>query len=139
MSEHAHHRRRHPQRAAGPCSGWARTGSSLRELASVVTRLPQILVKRAGASIGNRTDDAELTEAVALEQDKLGDSGRILLRPSGTEPLVRVMVEASSPEEGQGRRRPSRRTSYAGASRSDCPRVVRLRCGSSSTSGGRPR
>ena len=45
-----------------------------------------------------RTDDPELTTAVATEQDALGDGGRILLRPSGTEPLVRVMVEAGSAE-----------------------------------------
>ena len=49
----------------------------------------------------DRTDDPELTAAVALEQDKLADTGRVLLRPSGTEPLVRVMVEAASPEEAR--------------------------------------
>jgi phosphoglucosamine mutase len=46
-----------------------------------------------------RTDDPELAAAVAAEQDKLGDGGRVLLRPSGTEPFVRVMVEAASPAE----------------------------------------
>jgi phosphoglucosamine mutase len=76
----------------------SRTGSSLRDLASVVTRLPQVLVNVPEVD-KDRTDDPELTEAVQREQEKLGDSGRILLRPSGTEPLVRVMVEASSSDE----------------------------------------
>jgi phosphoglucosamine mutase len=74
------------------------TGDSLRDLASVVTRLPQVLVNVPGVD-KDRTDDTELTAAVAVEQEKLGDGGRILLRPSGTEPLVRVMVEAGSAEE----------------------------------------
>jgi phosphoglucosamine mutase len=78
----------------------ARTGSSLRELASVVTRLPQVLVNVPDVD-RTRTDDVEVAAAVAVEQDKLGDSGRVLLRPSGTEQLVRVMVEASSPGEAQ--------------------------------------
>jgi phosphoglucosamine mutase len=78
----------------------ARTDRSLRELASVVTRLPQVLVNVPGVD-RTRTDDPELVEAVDREQEKLGDSGRVLLRPSGTEPLVRVMVEAASPEEAR--------------------------------------
>ena len=78
----------------------SRTGSSLRELASVVTRLPQVLVNVPGVD-RRRTDDAELADAVAREQEKLGDDGRILLRPSGTEPLVRVMVEAGTPDEAR--------------------------------------
>jgi phosphoglucosamine mutase len=76
----------------------AQTGSSLRDLASVVTTLPQVLVNVPDVDQG-RTDDAELTAAVAAEQDRLGDTGRVLLRPSGTEPLVRVMVEAATPQE----------------------------------------
>ena len=74
------------------------TASPLRELASVVTHLPQVLVNVAGVDTTG-TDDAELSDAVAREQEKLGDSGRVLLRPSGTEPLVRVMVEAATSEE----------------------------------------
>jgi phosphoglucosamine mutase len=74
------------------------TGSSLRELGSVVTVLPQVLLNVPGVDI-HRTDDPELADAVAREEEKLGDSGRVLLRASGTEPLVRVMVEAASAEE----------------------------------------
>ena len=69
------------------------TGKDLRSLASVVTRLPQVLVNVAGVD-KDRTDDPVLAEAVAREQAVLGDNGRVLLRPSGTESLVRVMVEA---------------------------------------------
>jgi phosphoglucosamine mutase len=74
------------------------TASSLRDLASLVTRLPQVLVNVPGVD-KDGTDDPELTEAVSREQEKLGDTGRVLLRPSGTEPLVRVMVEAATSEE----------------------------------------
>ena len=74
------------------------TASSLRDLASVVTRLPQVLVNVPGVD-KDRTDDPEVTDAVAREQEKLGDAGRVLLRPSGTEALVRVMVEAATSGE----------------------------------------
>jgi phosphoglucosamine mutase len=74
------------------------TASSLRDLASVVTRLPQVLLNVPGVD-KDRTDDPELVEAVSREQEKLGDTGRVLLRPSGTEPLVRVMVEAATSAE----------------------------------------
>jgi phosphoglucosamine mutase len=76
----------------------ARTGSSLRDLAAVMTKLPQVLVNVPDVDQG-RTDDPEVIAAVAQEQERLGDSGRILLRPSGTEPLVRVMVEAATADE----------------------------------------
>jgi len=76
----------------------ADTRSSLRDLASVVTTLPQVLLNVPGVD-KDRTDDPELAAAVEVEQDKLGDTGRVLLRPSGTEPLVRVMVEAASAAE----------------------------------------
>ncbi|MCR6032409.1 phosphoglucosamine mutase [Nocardioides sp. zg-579] len=73
----------------------ALTGRSLASLASVMTRFPQVLVNVPGVD-KTRTDDEVLLAAVAAEEARLGDSGRVLLRASGTEPLVRVMVEAAS-------------------------------------------
>jgi phosphoglucosamine mutase len=78
----------------------AEQGRSLKELAGVMTRLPQVLVNVPGVDRA-RTDDSELAVAVAAAEDELGDSGRVLLRPSGTEPLVRVMVEAPTAEQAQ--------------------------------------
>jgi len=75
------------------------TGKSLGELASVVERLPQVLVNVTGVD-KSRVDSSEpLAAAVALAQAELGERGRVLLRPSGTEQLVRVMVEAPSAEQ----------------------------------------
>ena len=75
----------------------ARTGRSLAALASVVTLLPQVLVNvRADRS---RARAPEVLAAVATEEAALGSSGRVLLRPSGTEPLVRVMVEAPTQQQ----------------------------------------
>ena len=79
----------------------ATTGQSLKSLASVMTRLPQVLVNVAGVDKARTDDDAILAAAVAEEEAALGDRGRILLRPSGTEPIVRVMVEAGTAEEAQ--------------------------------------
>jgi phosphoglucosamine mutase len=77
----------------------AETGGSLAELASVVQRLPQTLVN---VRVGDRAAVAASTEvasAVRAAEDELGGSGRVLLRPSGTEQLVRVMVEAATQDE----------------------------------------
>jgi len=74
------------------------TGRSLADLASVVTRFPQVLVNVPDVDKSRADDDQVLAAAVAEEVAALGDSGRVLLRPSGTEDLVRVMVEASSPD-----------------------------------------
>ncbi|WP_300578837.1 phosphoglucosamine mutase [uncultured Nocardioides sp.] len=76
------------------------SGRSLRDLASRVRRLPQVLVNVPGVD-KDRTDDAELLAAVAAEEAELGAEGRVLLRASGTEPLVRVMVEAPTQERAQ--------------------------------------
>lgn len=76
-----------------------RAGKSIADAAAVMTRFPQTLVnvhvKDKHAVDGN----AAVTAAVEAAEAELGDSGRVLLRPSGTEPVVRVMVEAASAEE----------------------------------------
>ena len=77
----------------------AETGKSLAELAAVMTRLPQILINVKGVDTTRVDTDEELLGAVAAETDALGDSGRVLLRKSGTEPLVRVMVEAATADQ----------------------------------------
>ena len=64
-----------------------------------MTRLPQVLVNVAGVDRSRCESDEVLAAAVAEQEAVLGDTGRVLLRPSGTEPLVRVMVEA--PTQGQ--------------------------------------
>jgi phosphoglucosamine mutase len=76
-------------------SEMARTGKSLAELAAVMTVYPQILVNVRGVDRSRVHTDAVLAEAVKAAVAELGESGRVLLRASGTEPLVRVMVEAA--------------------------------------------
>ena len=77
----------------------AATGRPLAELASVVRRLPQVLVNVAVADKRAAVSAPEVVAAVAEAEAELGDSGRILLRPSGTEQLVRVMVEAATEDQ----------------------------------------
>jgi phosphoglucosamine mutase len=77
----------------------ARTGQPLSELAKVMRRLPQVLVNVRVADRDGLTGSAAVTSAVAAAEAALGDRGRVLVRASGTEPLVRVMVEAET-EEG---------------------------------------
>lgn len=79
----------------------ADAGVSLRELAAGVPRLPQVLVNVTGVD-RNALDDAEpLWAEVRRIERELGDEGRVLLRASGTEPLVRVMVEAGSQQHAE--------------------------------------
>jgi phosphoglucosamine mutase len=73
----------------------AASGRSLRDLASVMERLPQVLVNVRDVDKSRVTTSAELKAAVDEAERELGSTGRVLLRPSGTEPLVRVMVEAA--------------------------------------------
>ncbi len=77
------------------------TGQSLSGLASVMTRLPQVLVNVPDVDKSRTDADDELKAAVAAEEEQLGSNGRVLLRPSGTEPVVRVMVEAETAEGAQ--------------------------------------
>ena len=77
------------------------TGESLADLARVVQKLPQVLINVGGVDKVAAMDSDVVAAAVALATDELGDSGRVLLRPSGTENLVRVMVEAPTAEQAQ--------------------------------------
>jgi phosphoglucosamine mutase len=79
----------------------AATGRSLRELASVMERLPQVLVNVPDVDRSRVGESAELAAAVAEAERELGSTGRVLLRPSGTEPLVRVMVEAADIDQAR--------------------------------------
>ena len=76
-----------------------RSGRPLAELASVMTRFPQVLLNVAGVNKARAGLDPEVNAAVTAAAKELGDSGRVLLRPSGTENLVRVMVEAATSEQ----------------------------------------
>src|SRR5690606_5612242 len=75
----------------------ARSGRSLAELAAVMTKLPQVLINVRDVK-KSKVTAPELRAAVEKAEAELGDSGRVLLRPSGTEPIIRVMVEAESHE-----------------------------------------
>ena len=74
----------------------AQTGKSLADLAGAMTRLPQVLVNVKNVDKSRAGTDSTVQSAVTEATTRLGDTGRVLLRPSGTEPLVRVMVEAES-------------------------------------------
>jgi phosphoglucosamine mutase len=79
----------------------ADTGRPLAELASAMTKLPQVLINVQGVDRAAVGSAPGLTAAVGAASSRLGDTGRVLLRPSGTEPVVRVMVEA--PTDAQAR------------------------------------
>ncbi|MGY1591583.1 phosphoglucosamine mutase [Geodermatophilus sp. SYSU D00708] len=83
-------------------SRMAATGSSLAELASVVQRLPQVLVNVPVRDRLAVVESDAVAAAVNACEAELGDDGRVLLRPSGTEQLVRVMVEAPTQEQADG-------------------------------------
>jgi phosphoglucosamine mutase len=73
----------------------ARRGQPLGELAKVMTRYPQVLINVKVADKSRMGSAPELAAAVAAAEKELGTLGRVLVRPSGTEPAVRVMVEAA--------------------------------------------
>lgn len=76
----------------------AARGIKLSEVAGVMRRFPQVLVNVPVARKEGLPQAAPVWDAVRAAEDALGDDGRVLVRPSGTEPLVRVMVEAETPE-----------------------------------------
>ncbi|WP_047691991.1 phosphoglucosamine mutase [Kocuria sp. ZOR0020] len=79
----------------------AETGLPLSELGKVMTRLPQVLINVKGVDRAAASSESGVAEAVAATESRLGETGRVLLRPSGTEPVVRVMVEAATQEQAQ--------------------------------------
>ena len=74
----------------------ARSKKSLKELSLIMQRFPQVLINVSGVAKDKLESSTAISTAVAKYESELGDAGRILLRASGTEPLVRVMVEAQS-------------------------------------------
>ncbi len=79
----------------------ARTGKSLQELGSVMMRLPQTMINVKGVDKLRAGIDPTIQAAVSKANKELGSTGRVVLRPSGTEPVVRVMVEAETMERAQ--------------------------------------
>lgn len=79
----------------------AQTGRTLADLGAVMTRLPQVLVNVRGVDTSRVDGDTGVQDAVAQAQGVLDGTGRVLLRKSGTEPVVRVMVEAATEEEAR--------------------------------------
>jgi phosphoglucosamine mutase len=73
-----------------------RSGLGANELASAMTKFPQVLLNVRDVAKERLSSSTVIQDAVRAAEAELGDSGRVLLRPSGTEPLIRVMVEASS-------------------------------------------
>ncbi|WP_270739743.1 phosphoglucosamine mutase [Massilioclostridium coli] len=78
-----------------------RTGKSLSELASIMERFPQVLLSVQADAVAKDkfNQDEDLKQMIADKDDALGKDGRILVRPSGTEPIIRVMVEGKDHQE----------------------------------------
>ncbi|BAC17398.1 putative phospho-sugar mutase [Corynebacterium efficiens YS-314] len=79
----------------------AATGKPLSELAAAMTVLPQVLINVPVADKSSIMKSANVQAAVAAAEEELGGTGRVLLRPSGTEELFRVMVEAAEQEQAR--------------------------------------
>ena len=79
----------------------AETGRTIADLGTVMTRMPQVLVNVKGVDKARVDSDEGVQAAVAAEAALLDGKGRVLLRKSGTEPVVRVMVEAVTAEDAQ--------------------------------------
>ncbi len=79
----------------------AASGQTLAELAGRLVKLPQVLINVRDVDRTALEDSDEVRAAVAEAEAELGEEGRVLLRPSGTEPVIRVMVEAPTQEAAQ--------------------------------------
>jgi phosphoglucosamine mutase len=79
----------------------ASSGKSLADLAAVIHKLPQVLINVRVADRAAGASAPTVQAAVALAEVELGETGRVLLRPSGTEQLVRVMVEAATEDQAR--------------------------------------
>ncbi|CAN5651554.1 phosphoglucosamine mutase [soil metagenome] len=82
-------------------SAIAAQGKSLEQCASIMTKLPQVMINVSGVDKSALDGANKVWDAVAATEQELGDNGRVLLRPSGTEPIVRVMVEATTMDAAQ--------------------------------------
>jgi phosphoglucosamine mutase len=78
------------------------SGRPLSELIGVMRRYPQVMVNVRVAAMGRLASNTAIAKAVGLEEGLLGSKGRVLVRESGTEPLVRVMAEAESEDAARG-------------------------------------
>ncbi|MCL2826540.1 MAG: phosphoglucosamine mutase [Eggerthellaceae bacterium] len=76
-----------------------RQGKTVEEATSVMTSVPQVLINVHGVDKAALSTNNNVTQAIAAAGEELGDTGRVLIRPSGTEPLIRVMVEAFDPAQ----------------------------------------
>jgi len=74
-------------------------GCALHDLVAGLSKLPQIMVNVEVPNPVEVAQCAAMTQAVTAQEASLGERGRILVRPSGTEPLLRVMVEGEAPTE----------------------------------------
>ncbi len=79
----------------------AKSGKTLKELAGQIDIYPQVLINVQGVDRA-RVEDEVVQQAVQEAQAELGETGRVLLRASGTEPVIRVMVEAAEMGQAQG-------------------------------------
>jgi phosphoglucosamine mutase len=79
----------------------AQSHKNLKELASFMVRFPQVLINVPGVSKEKLAHNHAIKEAVSRIESSLGSRGRVLLRASGTEPLIRVMIEADDANDAQ--------------------------------------
>ena len=77
----------------------AATGRTLADLAGIMTHFPQVLVNVKDVDKSALEANTAVADAVRAAEGELGESGRVLLRKSGTEPVVRVMVEAADGDQ----------------------------------------